>query len=144
MNTKEIIAAGVTGTTLMTLFSEAASKIENTNYNEAQILGELLTRITPLSKHEARAVGWAGHYGMGLAFATLYAAYLKAANTKPGVLNSIAFGTLSGLAGVLIWQSAFKAHPNPQGVKFKSFYKQLVLAHVVFGTAAALVLNKKQ
>jgi hypothetical protein len=143
MNTKEIIAAGVTGTTFMTLFSDAVSKLKGSNYNEAQILAELLNRVTPLSKPQAGAAGWAGHYGMGLAFATAYATYLKAAKTKPTVPNSIAFGVLSGLAGVFIWKATFKAHPNPPGVDLKNFYKQLVIAHVVFGATAALVLGKQ-
>jgi len=144
MDKKSVAAAAVTGTTLMTLFSEAVSNIKGSNYNEASILGQLLNRITPLNKKEALLAGWAGHYTVGLAFAAAYAAYLKKTNSNPTLLNGAVYGALSGLAGAGIWHATFKAHPNPPGVDLENYYKQLVLAHVVFGLAAALTLQKTE
>lgn len=142
MDTKSIAAAAVTGTTFMTLFSEAVSKAKGSNYNEAKILGELLNRITPLNKQQAQIAGWVGHYAVGMAFAAVYAAYLEKTKAKPGLFNSIIYGALSGLAGAAIWHATFKAHPNPPGVDLKNYYKQLVLAHVVFGVVAGAMLPK--
>lgn len=142
MDTKKVIAAALTSTSLMTLFSEAVSKVKGSNYNEAQILGELLNRITPLNKKQAQAAGWLGHYAVGVGFAAVYAAYLKENRRKPTLLNGAIYGALSGLAGAAIWHATFKAHPNPPGVDLKNYYKQLVLAHVVFGVAAAATLRK--
>lgn len=142
MNTKSVVAAAVTGTTLMTLFSEAVSKVKGSNYNEALILGELLNRITPLHKKQAQVAGWAGHYVVGLAFAAVYAAYLEKTTRKPGLFNGIIYGALSGLAGAAIWHVTFKAHPNPPGVDLKNYYKQLVLAHMVFGAVASITIRE--
>jgi hypothetical protein len=142
MDTKQVAAAALTGTSLMTLFSEVISKLKGSNYNEAQILGELLNRITPLNKTQAQAAGWVGHYTVGVGFAAVYAAYLKATRRKPTLLNGLVYGALSGLAGAGIWHATFKAHPNPPGVDLKNYYKQLVLAHVVFGAVASLTLQK--
>lgn len=144
MNSKQVVAAGITGTTLMTLFSDVVSKIKDSNYNEAKILGELLNRITPLSKKQAQAAGLVAHYSVGVGFAAVYAAYLKKANRKPSVLNGLVYGALSGLAGAVIWHATFKAHPNPPGVDLKNYYKQLVLAHVVFGLVAGITLRNTE
>jgi hypothetical protein len=142
MHTKSIVTAALTGTTVMTLFSEIVSKLKGSSYNEAQILGELLNRITPLSKKQAEIAGWVGHYAVGIAFAGVYAAYLEQTESKPTLLNSITYGALSGLAGAGIWHATFKAHPNPPGVDLKTYYKQLVLAHVIFGITAGATMRK--
>ena len=144
MHTKSIVTAALTGTSVMTLFSEIVSNLKASNYNEAQILGVLLNRITPLNKKQAQIAGWVGHYAVGIAFAAVYAAYLNKAKRQPGILNSIAYGALSGLAGAAIWHATFKAHPNPPGVDLKTYYKQLVLAHVVFGITAGATLRKAE
>lgn len=144
MHTKSVVTAAVTGTSIMTLFSEVVSKIKGSNYNEAQILGELLNRITPLNKKQAEVAGWIAHYAVGIAFAAVYAAYLEKTKRKPTLLNSMIYGALSGLAGAAIWHATFKAHPNPPGVDLKNYYKQLVLAHVVFGITAGATLPKAQ
>ena len=144
MKTKEIIAAGVTGTTFMTLFSEVVSQVKGSNYNEAEIIGELVNRITGLKKQQARATGYAAHYTVGVGFATVYAVLLKTAKARPNVLNGMAFGFLNGLVGAAIWHVTFKAHPNPPGVDLKNYYKQLVLAHVIFGVFAALALPQRR
>jgi hypothetical protein len=144
MNTiKKVLVAGVTGTTFMTLFSDVVSKVKASNYNEAEILGELLNRITSLDKQQSRIAGYVGHYGMGQVFAAAYVAYLKKTNTRPNLINGALYGALSGVAGAFIWHSTFKAHPNPPCVDLKNYYKQLVLAHVIFGVSAALVLRKE-
>jgi hypothetical protein len=144
MNIKQILTAAITGTTCMTLFSEAVSKVKGDEFNEARILGEMLERVTPLQKDQAHVAGWAGHYAVGTVFASLYHSYLKASGARPNMINGLVFGTLSGLAGAAIWHTTFKAHPNPPGVNLKSYYKQLVIAHAVFGAAASLTYPAKK
>jgi hypothetical protein len=136
------LTAGVAGTALMTLFSEAISTAKRHNYNEAKLLGKLLDRVTPLNARQSEVGGWIGHFAVGIAFAGIYAAGLETTKSRPNALNGLSYGALSGLAGAIIWHSTFKAHPNPPGVDFKNYYKQLVLAHVVFGLTAAAVLRK--
>ncbi len=145
MSIKRILTAAVTGTTFMTLFSEVVSKLDGNNYNEAKILGELIDRITPLNEKTSQAAGWIGHYGVGVLFAAGYDEFLERTGTKPSILNGAVYGALSGLVGAAVWHSTFKAHPNPPGVNLKKYYKQLVIAHAVFGIAASLTYpeNKK-
>ncbi len=131
--------ASLAGTTLMTAFSELMSKAKGSNYNEAEILSELLNRITPLSKPQARLAGWIAHYGIGVVFAALYDLYLKQTQAKANAASGTVYGFLSGLAGVVVWKSTFKMHPNPPGVDLKTYYPQLVLAHIVFGFVTAVL-----
>ncbi len=133
--------ASLAGTTLMTAFSELMSKAKGCNYNEAEILGELLNRITPLSKTQARLAGWIAHYGIGVVFAALYDLYLKQTQAKANAASGTMYGFLSGLAGVRVWKSTFKMHSNPPGVDLKTYYPQLVMAHVIFGLITAITYN---
>lgn len=138
MKANKMIVASLAGTTLMTAFSELMSKVEGSNYNEAEILSELLNRITPLSKTQARLAGWIAHYGIGVVFAALYNLYLRQTQTKVNAGTGAVYGFLSGLAGVVVWKLTFKMHPKPPGVDLKTYYPQLVLAHVIFGVVVAL------
>jgi uncharacterized membrane protein YagU involved in acid resistance len=141
MKTNKMLMASLAGTTLMTVFSELMSKAKGSNYNEAEILGELLNRITPLSKTQARLAGWLAHYGVGVVFAAMYDLYLKQTQSKANVASGAVYGFLSGLAGVGVWKSTFKMHPNPPGVDLKTYYSQLVLAHIIFGVVTASTYN---
>jgi len=141
MKTSRMIAASLAGTTLMTAFSELMSKAKGSNYNEAEILGELLNRIIPLSKTQARLAGWVAHYGVGVVFAALYNLYLKQTNFKATSFSGSIYGFLSGVAGVGVWKGTFKMHPNPPGVDLKTYYPQLVIAHIIFGVVTASTYN---
>ncbi|MVN91624.1 DUF6789 family protein [Mucilaginibacter aquatilis] len=141
MNIKDILMAGFTGTTVMTLFSETVSQLKNANYNEAEILAKLIKRASKMNKRQSTIAGWAAHYAVGTLFAVTYKALLDKGNIKPDLLNGALFGGISGLGGAAIWHSTFNAHPNPPGVNLKNYYTQLVIAHVIFGMAAALVFR---
>lgn len=140
MEAPKIITADIVATSCMTLFSHVVSELKGKQFNEAEILSELLNRVSPLTKQQTRVAGWTSHYAIGLVFAALYVQYLKIAGKRPNVINGSVFGALSGLGGALVWKAFFRMHPNPPDVDLKSFYKQLVLAHVVFGAAAALAI----
>lgn len=138
MNFKRILTAGTTGTAVMTLFSVLLSKAAKKNYTEPVILGQLINRVTPLDIKTADLTGWGAHWAMGLAFTAFYEKYLNLKKTNPSLANTLLFGTISGLTGIVVWHSTFKAHPNPPGVDVANFYKQLLIAHVVFGVGVAL------
>lgn len=144
MKIERILTAAVTGTTFMTLFSEVVSRLDGHNYNEAKILGQLIERITPLDERTSQVAGWVGHYGVGVLFAAGYDEFLERTGVKPNLMNGAVYGALSGLVGAAVWHTTFKAHPNPPGVDLKNYYKQLVIAHAVFGTAASLTYPKNK
>ncbi|WCT11137.1 hypothetical protein [Mucilaginibacter jinjuensis] len=138
MNLKKIFTAATAGTTVMTLFSYAVTKAAKKNFIEPVILGQLLNRITTLDKDTAMAAGWASHLGVGVGFTAIYDKYLQLKKTRPTLANALLLGSVGGLSGILIWNTTFKAHPNPPGVDVKNFYKQLFLAHLIFAAGVAL------
>lgn len=138
MNLRKILTASTTGTAVMTLFSYAVTKAAKKNFVEPVILGQLLNRITTLNKNIAVAAGWASHLGVGVLFTAVYDKYLLLKKTRPTLANALLLGSLGGLTGIAVWHTTFKAHPNPPGVDLKNFYKQLFLAHLIFGAGVAL------
>jgi hypothetical protein len=138
MNLKRSIAGGIGGTTIMTLFSYMVSRAAKKNFIEPVILSQLLNRITPVGKRNSRIIGWTSHYIVGILFDAIYEEYLELKETKPTLANTFLLGSLSGLAGIAIWHATFTAHPNPPGVDLKNYYKQLFIAHIIFGAGTAL------
>jgi len=138
MNIKQILTAATAGTAVMTVFSYAVTKAAKKNFVEPVILGQLLKRITILDKDTAMVTGWASHLGVGVLFTAIYDKYLHLKKTRPTLANALLLGSLGGLTGIAAWHTTFKAHPNPPGVDLKNFYKQLFLAHLIFGAGVAL------
>lgn len=139
--------AGVTGTTLMTLFSYLVSLAEGENFSEPERLGQLAGRLIPkLDKEKSLALGWLGHYGVGLLFALVYVELWRDGKLKPDWKTNLWLGGISGLFAVAIWKTTFQLHPLPPALRFNQYYLQLVPAHIVFAVFAGIgyqILNKK-
>ncbi|MDB5123542.1 MAG: hypothetical protein JWP94_1671 [Mucilaginibacter sp.] len=146
MKAKEILFAGISGTTFMTAFSYAVSAVEKENFSEPERLGQLANRLLPtINKRENQLIGWSAHYGVGLLFSTAYDWLWRRKRLKPSFKNNLILGGISGLAAVAIWKTTFKMHPLPPRLSFDKYYLQLVPAHIVFAVFAGLaygLLNK--
>jgi hypothetical protein len=139
LKAKEVLIAGVTGTTFMTLFSYLVSEAEKENYSEPERLGQLIHGLLPLlNKKEHQLTGWAAHYMVGLVFAAVYVRLWEKKLLKPSLKNNLLIGGISGLAAVAIWKTTFKLHPLPPALNFDKYYLQLVPAHIVFAVFAGL------
>jgi hypothetical protein len=139
MKAKEILVAGVSGTTFMTAFSYAISAVEKENFSEPERLGQLAHRLLPtISKKENQLIGWSAHYGVGLLFSTAYDWLWANKRVKPSFKNNLVLGGISGVVAVAIWKTTFKMHPLPPGLSFNKYYLQLVPAHIVFAVFAGL------
>ncbi|MDB5133048.1 MAG: hypothetical protein JWR02_2797 [Mucilaginibacter sp.] len=139
MKAKEILFAGISGTTFMTAFSYAVSAVEKENFSEPERLGQLARRLLPiLNKKEDQLIGWSAHYGVGILFTTAYDWLWNNKGIKPSFKNNLLLGGISGLAAVAIWKATFKMHPLPPRLSFDKYYLQLVPAHIVFAVFAGL------
>jgi glucan phosphoethanolaminetransferase (alkaline phosphatase superfamily) len=139
MKSKEVITAGITGTTFMTLFSYLISVADGENFSEPERLGQLAERLLPkLSKEQGQALGWLGHYAVGLLFALVYVELWRRRRPKSSIKNNLLVGAVSGLIAVAIWKTTFKLHPLPPALSFNKYYLQLVPAHVVFAVFAGI------
>lgn len=139
MKTKATLVAGVTGTTFMTLFSYLVSLADGENFSEPERLGQLAGRLIPkLDKQQSQALGWLGHYAVGLLFALVYVELWRKGKLKPDWQTNLWLGGISGLLAVAIWKATFKMHPLPPALSFNKYYLQLVPAHVVFALFAGI------
>ncbi|MCC6412062.1 MAG: hypothetical protein IT270_10410 [Saprospiraceae bacterium] len=129
----------------MTLFSYLVSRSENRNYREPEVLGELINRFPiNFSKTQTQIAGWVAHYATGVGFEVLYSQLWKQKKIKPSLASGALLGAASGVAGILVWKAAFKAHPNPQPKNLKKYFGHLMLAHVVFGVFSALTYKSQK
>jgi hypothetical protein len=121
----------------MTAWSILVSRKTNKQFREPVLLNLLLSRLT--SKNQIQtdsAAGWVSHYLAGAAFTAAYDQLWR--KHKPTLKNSLMLGGISGLAGIGIWELAFRMHPSPPMVDKKNYYRQLFVAHLIFGVFSAL------
>lgn len=138
MDIAKTLSASIGGTSLMSLFSYMISDTKHKNFREPEILGELLSRVIPeINKKQADLAGWALHYGAGTVFTAIYDQIWEKTSIKPDIKSGAILGALSGLAGIAIWRATIAMHPNPPIKNYSSYYKHLLLAHILFGIAAA-------
>ncbi|QEC74748.1 hypothetical protein [Mucilaginibacter ginsenosidivorax] len=139
MKTKEILVSGIAGTSFMTLFSYLVSLADGENFSEPERLGQLVGRLIPkLDEKQSQALGWLGHYGVGLLFSLVYVELWREGKIKPDWKTNLCLGGISGLIAVAIWKSTFKMHPLPPKLNFDKYYLQLVPAHVIFALFARI------
>ncbi len=138
MDLTKIISAGAGGTSLMSLFSYLISDVKHKNFKEPEILGELLERIIPaISKKQSVAGGWVLHYTAGTIFTAIYNQIWEKTSIQPNIKSGAVLGAMSGIAGIAVWKATIAMHPNPPAKNYDAYYKHLLLAHILFGIAAA-------
>jgi hypothetical protein len=109
------------------------------NFSEPERLGQLAGHLIPkLDKQQSQALGWLGHYGVGLLFALVYVELWRRGKLKPDLKTNLWLGGLSGWLAVAVWKTTFKMHPLPPSLSFNKYYLQLVPAHLVFAVFARI------
>jgi hypothetical protein len=54
------------------------------------------------------------------------------------LFTGLILGAACGLIGILVWETVFRVHPSPPRIDLKNYYRQLFIAHLIFGTVAAI------
>lgn len=132
MQVKETIGAGVVATSVMTAFSYAVSAVERENFKEPLLLSVFMERMTGLHHPLIKVSGWPVHYTLGCVWAGIYVLWAERFRRKASFKNALVFGLFSGTVGVIIWRAMFRHYPNPPKTAYRSFYRQLFVAHVLF------------
>lgn len=138
MNILRIALAGAIGTSFMTLYSYSVANKEQRQYREPELLNKLVNR-TPVGLPKIpknSLVGWLLHYSVGYSFSVVYDYIWRKTPVSPTVKSSLLMGAISGIVGILGWKTFFTTHPNPPQTHYKNFYKQLMIAHIIFGLFA--------
>lgn len=136
---EKIIIAGVVGTTFMTLYSYLKSKQEKQEYVEPVMINKLIDKsenLPDVKNNDTHPVGWGLHYLTGIAFVSAYWLIWHKALRKPTTLKIVVTGTASGLVGIAVWKLLFTQHDNPPHNYRYGYYRQLLIAHIVFSAFA--------
>ncbi|HSJ67515.1 MAG TPA: hypothetical protein VK921_07565 [Anditalea sp.] len=136
MNYLKIVTSSLLGTSAMTVYSYWRSRRENKNFREPQLLNLMMENLYILPKVPT-AAGWILHYKVGIGFAISYHILWKKA-VQPSIISGTILGALSGIVGVAVWDTLINKHPNPPVIDRTAFYPHLLVAHVIFGTFAAI------
>ncbi|WP_339840195.1 hypothetical protein [uncultured Maribacter sp.] len=139
-----ILSSGVLGTTLMTLFSHILELLTHHKFNEAHLLNELISRSKSISFNvgQNHYYGWIIHYAIGVCMAAgLFCYYFYMAD-RIGIWVGSLLGFVLGIIGIVGWSLIINFHSNPPCTKWKYFFAQLIVAHIIFGLTATWVLIK--
>lgn len=149
-NVEKIIIAGIVGTTFMTLYSYVKGRKENQEYVEPVLINKLINNSEnlPYIHHEnTNITGYVLHYATGIGFMALYYLLWKKVLYKPTLPKILLVGTVSGMAGIMAWKLFFMQHNRPPQNYRYGYYRQLLMAHIVFTLFAIptykLLDNKK-
>ena len=144
MNAKTILLTGTVATSIMTSFSYLLSGKEKKNYREPELLASLLEKGWPdLQRKQGLPAGWATHYALGIIWAIAHELILEKTPLKPGPPSALLLGAFGGLTGIIIWGMLFKSNPQPPKIDYRSFYRQLVLAQLIFSTTVVILHKNK-
>lgn len=135
----KVIIAGVVGTTFMTLYSYLKAKQENQQYVEPVMINKLIDNsknLPSITDEELHPAGWLLHYATGISFVALYLLLWKKSLTKPTLSKVIILGSVSGFIGIMVWKILFNQHDRPPRNYRYGYYRQLLIAHIVFTFAA--------
>ena len=143
MNKKHLYSSFL-ATSAMTALGYIYSWVTGNKLKEPKILGLLLNRLF-LKKHRvvSRLSGWAVHYAVGLLFTEMYAAFWHPAPENK-IKSGLVFGSIGGLAAILIWRFTLACHPRPPRIRFNRFAVNLFVGHILFGIVSALTLPTGQ
>lgn len=138
----KIILSGVVGTIFMTLYIRKKSKDEHQQFIQPILLNKLIDKsknLPDIQNIENNPTGWMLHYGAGISFVTAYRILAKNVLFKPTITKILLTGTVSGLIGIIIWKTMFKEHHRPPQNNRFNYYRELLLAHIVFSAFAILI-----
>ena len=141
-----ILASGIAGTAVMTLFMYTLTFVTDRVMNVTKILGTMITCQTSddgkLSNSSlAIIIGVLAHYAIGILFAYGYHMLWTLQVGEPGFWNGLLLGLVSGIFAVIFWFTFFAVYPFPPQIDLKKYLPTLFLAHFVFAsvTVAAYI-----
>jgi hypothetical protein len=132
------IIGGILGTLLMTLFSYFIAYITHKPTKVVKVLGTMLTnQTTPegglSNKLSAILIGILAHYLVGIGFTFIYFYLWPNRDSEASFFQSLLFGFLCGVFGIIVWKIFFLLHPNPPEISLPVYLLNILIGHLFFG-----------
>jgi len=136
----EILTASIFGTIIMTAFSYFISERFNELFKEPVLLNLVVASFKiELEPKRKSYFGWFVHFLIGVIFVIGYHLIWKYSDFDPTWFCGLIFGIISGFIGIFSWHFMFKMGKNPPKIKFKQYYLQLFIAHILFALTVVAV-----
>lgn len=133
MEILKVLLATIAGTSVMTAFSYFLSESFNKLWKEPVLLNLVISKSKiELTPERTNIFGWAIHYTIGLAFVLAYNWIWTTTEVDPTWFCGLIFGIISGFIGIISWYFLFKLPDEKPKIKFKHYYLQLFIAHILF------------
>lgn len=138
----QVIIVAIAATSTMTLFSYAVSASFREMYREPVLITYLLTTFkSNLPTVAKNILAWLLHYGIGVAFVTVYQYFWARNILDLSIFHALLLGIISGIIGIISWTVLFKITSYLPAINYKVYYIQLFIAHVIFALTAAAVYD---
>ncbi len=141
----KILISGVVSTAFMTLYSYVKSCYHDKQFIEPQLLQGLLEfkgNFYSVKRSSIPIKGWIAHLAVGVFFTIVYNYLWQSQNKSPNKKQGFLLGTITGLIAVVVWKKTFDWHPNPPKIDYYHFYRQLIVAHMIFGIVVAISFKR--
>ncbi|MUP44709.1 hypothetical protein E0K83_02990 [Gramella sp. BOM4] len=137
-----VILAGITGTVLMTVFSYLLSRIRTSKFREHQLLNIILRRasVEPMNPSNDSLIGWVVHFSIGIILMTIFYMVHLIFSFPVSFISIFLFGLITGGMAVLSWHLMFYISRIPAEFKFRKFYVQIFIAHLIFALGAIILM----
>lgn len=125
-----IFIAGLTGTTIMTLFLYFLGKITGNNFNVIWLLGSVIFYNKTTSTYLRYSVGTFLHYLTGIIYSFLFYQIWSESVIIPNFFYSVAFGVITGLIALVVWYFLLKDKDFNTPINF--YVSSNFIAHIIF------------
>lgn len=138
------IAAGISGTLLMTGALYLLTAVTRQNYKVVGVLATMVTNHTRSGgglthKPADLAIGILLHYLIGVFFAFIYFYLWDAGVGDLTIRYTIVLGALNGIFAMGFWLAFIRLHPGPPAVPVVSYVTAVGLSHVLFSLGVLLI-----
>jgi len=123
----------------MSLYSYIMSFRKRRDFREPKLLSKLLGGR---AKGASLFAGWVIHYAVGVFFSAVYSGIWKKSRLSP-LLSSPVFGLITGGVAVAGWEATIRSHPFYPFFGKSEFYRQLIVAHVIFCVSIAIMYQQQ-
>lgn len=125
----------------MTFFSYCVSYFRQSQFREPQLLNLLIDTSTaiPFSPGKRNFIGWIIHFTVGWIYIIVFDLIWRKTALEPTLWSGAFLGFIAGFVGISGWKIFFKLNPDPPKTEFKTFYLQLLVAHVIFGIGSVIL-----
>jgi hypothetical protein len=132
-----LLISGLIATSVMTLLMYLGGIISGKNLAVIHILGSMITFNTKVGGGVSKSflsfiTGFVLHFLVGIFYAFIYAWLWSINIGKPNFINSIIFGSISGIIAIIGWNIFIKIHPKPPAIPIREYMVALFFTHIIF------------